>query len=199
MLRRILSLFGLGLLISPSCLHADTITTFALDGFTFLETPASLTGTVTVDVTTGIVTGINATYTAGSLTDVFTVVQASSPPPMAGEYAFMQSINISTKDSLFFTFPISSLSGYAGGPVCFYYIAYPYGTCPVPGPFDPPMAYYVSQFIEFPMFENIIKTGTLDPISTTTPEPSTFLLVGSGLIGILTLSGPLRRKFYSCP
>ena len=72
MLRHILSLFGLGLLISPSFLHADTITTFALDGFTF-QTPATLTGTITIDVTTGNALSMNVAYTAGSLTYDFSV------------------------------------------------------------------------------------------------------------------------------
>jgi hypothetical protein len=196
MLKRNLSLLGLGLLIFPAFLHADTITTFALDGFTF-QTPATLTGTITIDVTTGITTGINATYTAGSLTDEFTVLRTS--PVLTSEFASVASINIPTNDLLVFVFPTSSLVGYTGGPVCFYYIVYPYGTCPV-GPFNPPMAYVGSDFTKFPMESNFIQTGTLDPIpTTTTSEPSNFVLVGSGLIGALSLTGALRRKFCSAP
>lgn len=196
MLRRILSLFGVGLLISPSLLHADTITTFSLDGFTF-QSPATLTGTITIDVTTGVTTGINATYTAGSLTDEFTVLHTS--PLLPTEYPSVASINIPTNDLLLFVFPTSSLVGYTGGPLCFYYIVYPYGTCPL-GPFNPPMAYVGSEFTKFLMEDNFIQTGTLDPIPTsTTPEPSTFVLLGSGVIAALSLTGAHRRKFCSAP
>ena len=118
MLKRIMFLFGLGLLISPCLLHADTITTFALDGFTF-QSPATLTGTITIDVTTGITTGINATYSAGSLTDHFTTVQSSSPPGQTG-YASMQAVAIASNDGLELSFPTPSLVGYTGGVVCTY-------------------------------------------------------------------------------
>src|SRR5215469_18544673 len=97
MLKRILSLLGLGLLISPSCLHADTITTFALDGFTF-QSPATLTGTITIDVTTGVPTGINATYTAGNQTDEFTALRTDFPP-LPG-YPTMGSISLPANNFL---------------------------------------------------------------------------------------------------
>jgi hypothetical protein len=191
MLKRILSLFGVGLLISPSLLHADTITTFALEGFTF-ESPATLTGTITIDVTTGITTGIDATYAAGSLTDQFTTVLSSSPPGQTG-YASMQAVQNPSHDSLQFSFPTPSLVGYTGGVVC----TYPTGkNCPF-GIFDsmPPMGFEVSVFLT-PMLEiNHIQSGTLDPVSTTTPEPSTFVLLASGLAGAMTFSRALRRKF----
>src|ERR1700759_1064506 len=180
MLRQILSLFGLGLLISPSFLHADTITTFTLDGFTF-TTPATLTGTTTIDVTTGVVTGIDATYMAGSLKETFTVVSDLS---FQSGFTFLRSINAPTNDSLNLTFPSSSLIGYEGGPICLYNLTS--GTCPV-GPFTPPMAYVVSEFTKFIMDDNFVQTGRLDPIST--PEPPPFVRVGSGLCVPRCLSG----------
>jgi hypothetical protein len=193
MLKRILSLFGLGLLISPSFLHADTITTFALDGFTF-QTPATLTGTVTIDVTTGITTGINATYTAASLTDEFTVL-STSPPPFQFGYAWIGSISLPDKNSLQFSLPTSSLVGYTGGTVC----TYPTGkNCPiVPLGGTEPMGWVDSLFSTIMLDTNPIQSGTLDPI--TTPEPSPFVLVGSGLIGALCLTGAVRRRFLFCP
>jgi hypothetical protein len=191
MLRRILSLFGVGLLFSSSLLHADTITTFALDGFTF-QSPATLTGTITIDVTTGIATGIGATYTAGSLTDKFTVVRTDIPPTLL--YPTIGSISVPANNFLQISLP-SSLVGYTGGPVC----TYPTGkNCPF-GIFDsmPPMGFVVSEFSTLTMEINDIQSGTLDPVSATTPEPSTFLLLASGLIGALASNRALRRKFCS--
>lgn len=193
MLRRILSLFGVGLLISPSLLHADTITTFALDGFTF-QSPATLTGTITIDVTTGIPTGINATYTAGSLTDEFTAVRTTFLPPFLFGYPTMGSISVPANNFLQISFPTSTLVGYSGGPVC----TYPAGkNCPiVPIGDTEPMGWVLSEFSTLTMEINDIQSGTLDPIpTTTTPEPSTFVLLGSGLIGTLFLNGAFCRKF----
>jgi hypothetical protein len=192
MLKWILSLLGLGLLISPSCLHADTITTFALDGFTF-QSPATLTGTITIDVTTGIATGINATYTAGSHTDEFTALRTDFPP-LPG-YPTMGSISLPANNFLQISLQTSTLVGYAGGPVC----TYPTGqNCPF-GFFGSmtPMGFVVSEFSTPGLQINWIQSGTLDPVSTTTPELSTFVLLGSGLIGALASNRALRRKFCS--
>jgi hypothetical protein len=186
MLKRILSLFGLGLLISPSFLHADTITTFALDGFTF-QTPATLTGTITIDVTTGNALSMNVAYTAGSLTYDFSVPSTSSTtlPPI---YAFIFSFDPAF-DFLQLSFPTSSLVGYTGGTVCLYTFA---KNCPI-GPAGPMQAFLESEFLIGTMDGNLVQSGTLDPI--TTPEPSPFVLVGSGLIGALCLTGAVRRRF----
>jgi hypothetical protein len=195
MLKRIMSMFGVGILISASLVHADTITTFALDGFTF-QSPATLTGTITIDVTTGITTGINATYTAGSLTDEFTVVRTTFLPPFLFGYPTMGSISVPANNFLQMSLPTSSLVGYTGGPVC----TYPTGkNCPiVPVGDTQPMGWVISEFSTLTMESNFIQSGTLDPLpTTTTPEPSTFVLLGSGLIGALSRAGALRRKFCS--
>ena len=182
MLRHILSLFGLGLLISPSFLHADTITTFALDGFTF-QTPATLTGTITIDVTTGNAVSMDVTYTAGSLTYDFSVPTTSSTTI----YAFIFSFDPAF-DFLQLSFPTSSLVGYTGGTVCLYTFA---KNCPI-GPAGPMQAFLESEFLTRTMQGNLVQTGRLDPIST--PEPPPVVLVGGGLIGALCLTGAVRRR-----
>jgi hypothetical protein len=59
------------------------------------------------------------------------------------------------------------------------------------------MGFVVSEFSTLTMEINDIQSGTLDPVSATTPEPSTFLLLASGLIGALASNRALRRKFCS--
>jgi hypothetical protein len=156
-----------------------------------------LTGTITIDVTTGIPTGINAAYTAGSLTDEFTALRTTFLPPFLFGYPTMGSISVPANNFLQISFPTSSLVGYAGGPVC----TYPAGqNCPiVPAGGTAPMGWVVSEFSTLMMETNDIQSGTLHPISTTTPEPSSFVLVGSGLIGALSLTGGFRRRFCSAP
>jgi hypothetical protein len=189
MLKRILSLFALGLLVSPSLLHADIITPFSLDGFTF-QTPATLTGTVTIDITTGIVTGIDATYTAGSLTDELTTLNTFVPPFLGG-YATVGAT--SAPGNLQISLPVSSLVGYTGGMVCTYPVGKNCGAGPVTNGLF--MVYEASEFSTPMLNFNEVQSGELDPVPTLpTPEPSSILLLSTGLLAAAASTRPHSPK-----
>jgi len=163
---------------------ADTISTFSLSNFTF-NTGGTATGTVAIDTTTGVATGVDVTFTLGSTVDHFTGVDSQAFNVIA---YIVSSLDVAG-DDLVLALPVTSLVGYAGGVVCA--IDNPcnpggggYGNIQGPGGVPP---FYVFESGAL-TFESSETTGGPTGV---TPEPSTIALLATGLIGTC---GAIRRR-----
>lgn len=174
-LRSVFLLAGVLLAGSLIC-RADVVTTFNVNGTWDngfgTGSDGSLTGTVTIDVTTGVVTDIDVVETTtaasalGVSSNTFNGVGAENP--VGSEYIVESgSINLFTE----LVFPTASLIGYTGGDLCSFQnqcdnlTIYAVG---VSGPF--------------------LESGTVTPA---TPEPGSLALLGTGVLGF---AGVLRRR-----
>lgn len=149
-------------LAALTCSHmskADTLVTFNAVNHTYAS-GAKGTGTITIDTTTGTYVGLNYTYTQGTTAYLFTTI--SGQGTFAGSQYYFYSFD-SAGDLLDLGVPGTSLVGYSGGPIC---TTATYAVCKGYG--------YVTPNNGLQDFQ---ATGSL----AVTPEPSTLLLLGSGL------------------
>ena len=151
--------------------HADIIDTFTLNDVTFAN-GGTATGTVTIDITNGSFTNIDATYKAGSTADLFIGVLAQG----LSNNVYVAESQATSGDLLVFNLPQTSMVGYAGGNVCSLEHLCNGG--------------FSSALVEANGTDIFFETGSL----TTTPEPSTLALFGTGILG---LAGMARRKFLA--
>jgi len=168
--------------------HADTINNFAAGG-TFTD-GATLSGTIDMDVTNGTV--LSADLTVGSPLDyTFTDVYLTAPTPGNPndfEILLVTPSLYSTLPSMYLGLDTSSLVGYTGGPLYsisfldpYYFIA---GSV-INLDSDASQSLGVSGYF---MNEGDL---TLESSTTTTPEPSSIALLGTGL---LCGAGVVRRR-----
>jgi hypothetical protein len=164
------SLFAAAALLSASvAAHADSYTTFALDG-TFTN-GGTVTGTIYADTTSGVIESSNLELDGvpGDYDVTQTGLYATTD-----EYIFYNTPQGAPLDLLFQLFISSaskSLAGYPGGAICSTTT-----TCQ-----------YASEITNYDarvIYQ--VESGTL----TATPEPSSFFLLGLGLIGV---AGVVRR------
>jgi hypothetical protein len=154
------ALLGAGLTTA----RADSFTTVVADG-TF-SGGTSFSGSVTIDATTGLITGANIT-TTGPLAGNFTFVNMTFQGGDGTNGYVATFTNGSVTLQLVFYTADGTLLNYSGGGFCF-------GN-PAAGCGDPSQIYGPNG------------TETLSEDAFSTPEPAPYLLLGTGLIGLALL------------
>jgi len=179
-----------------------TPVTFSLQGGTFYNSGAKMTGTVVIDTTTGVLVSADLTYALGGSSVTFNqafVGPFTIPPlytvkfPLSGASVFDgpgDTPASPVNDEFDLVLPVASLIGYSGGLIC--------------NAGDPPGIYCgggiyssyhgrVNFLTDYGIGAGIddMGTGELVPLAVATPEPSEFALTLTGTA--LCLCVALRR------
>ena len=149
--------------------HADT--TFNLTNATFAS-GGTATGTIQIDTTAGTFDTLDLRVTADGITDAFSGVPSHQSVFQGNQYF---EYSYADGDLLLIELPVASLVGYAGGPIC------PTSSCSgYTGYFSSEGGKNLDRFT----------TGSL---VAATPEPSSILLLSTGL---LSIAGATRRRLF---
>ena len=164
----------LAALLAAAAVRADTIKIYNLDATLQYGT---VSGTVTLDETTGRFTAANLTAAYGLTSSNFTAAPASFVQNSTYD---VTTFNGSLLGSTFvLDLPVASLVNYAGGAVC---STSAFCTGSVSSAFNLPLA-----------GSDYVTSGSLDlsTATTVTPEPSSLLLLGTGVFAVMVF---VRRR-----
>jgi hypothetical protein len=182
------------LALSTFAAHADTVSTFDISGSTAPNESfgtGSLSGTLTIDTTTGVVTGIDILLNVPipSLSSFETFVFESAPT--SHEEVISNIFVIALKDGSIESFglalPVSSLVGYTGGPVCS-------GTNPCISGASSTVSPLLGDYFSNPQSATLTLETPITTDPSPVPEPSSLTLMGTGVIGAFCT---LRRKLLN--
>jgi len=188
-MRLLASVFTASLFAVSLAAHADTIVVFDASGQFHVDL-ATLSGTVTVDTTTGVVTAVDLFVSAPDDYTFNGIYQQSCTLGSSSDTCF---VTFDTNGTNFATYPILNLVmavntfvGYDGG----------LGTGQAPLNGSSSDLEWVAGSISGTDLEKL-QMGSLTPeppstlASASTPEPSSFILLGTGALGLMNLS---RRR-----
>jgi len=170
-------------LLAPRAVLADTVDQFTVSG-TYSDS-STLSGTITIDTTTGVVQAVDLAWSdvLPSLTN-FTQFGTTSISTYTPSYAGL-SVMDPAGDYLGLVFPVATLTDYLGGSLCNGYGSSP-PLCPsTGGPWATDANLGTSPSTIFDL-----ETGTVELTGTVvTPEPTSLLLLGTGLLSLLVVAG----------
>ena len=178
-LRSLLTILTI-LAVSTLVVRADTVVPFDFNATLEGLGGGTVSGIVDVDITKGLFTTVDFTAIVGGVSHLFDTPASNQGAVPSPPTLYVGDFSDSSGDAFQIALPPTSLIGYTGSAVCSLGFA-----C---NPTDIPTV-----FVEAKSDLGAIATsGSLTPAAASTPEPSTFALVGTGILG---LAGAARRKF----
>ncbi|MBV9939601.1 MAG: PEP-CTERM sorting domain-containing protein [Acidobacteriaceae bacterium] len=167
--------FALAISSAGASVYADSITDF---NFSATLPSGTAQGTIAIDTTSGQVTGGNFTVNASAPPGLPAIVDTFTTLQHAGSNGTNQIADfVSGTDTFELSLPLTSLVGYSGSSVC---STTERTGCTIANS----LGYYPTIFIYFNHeLADAAVTGSLTPSSA--PEPSTYLLLGIGLVAVI--------------